>query len=233
MKALQFKLLFLTASSLVIYGCNPVGERKLKVGLNNTDSDTAATTEIIRSEAVNGNSYLSKSEAAVKRYKSIDNIAKIISRTLNVNVEEKEWSIQAKKNTGTLSYFSTNAVTTTSRAIDSVSLAWFKEVRQYAGRKCRVFVNREAANVKPDNILIKTKNSPTADTLNDLTLRTLRLDGVDDRIHKITSHYADIMKSQSEKQTAASGTDEFLDGIKNAYRMYCIAVLTDPLVIFY
>ena len=148
-------------------------------------------------------------------------------------MSEYEWSNRVKKNTGMLSYLGTDAVLTNSKNIDGVSLAWFKEIRQYAGAKCNAFINREAADVKPDNLLVKSNNLPTEADLNDLPLKVLRLDGIDSSVHEIAKLYTPAFKEIADKSGIAPGSTEFLDSLKASYRLYCIAVLTDPLVIFY
>ena len=79
--------------------------------------------------------------------------------------QEKHWDII---------FLGTNAVSTNSKPVDDVSLAWFKEVRQYVGTKCNAFVNRETGAVK-DNLLIKSMNVPSEEDLNsDLPLKAQR-----------------------------------------------------------
>ena len=152
---------------------------------------------------------------------------------MGVNIAEYEWNNRIKKSTGTLSFLGTNAVSTNSKPVDDVSLAWFKEVRQYVGTKCNAFVNRETGAVKEDNLLIKSMNVPSEEDLNSLPLKALRLNGVDNAIHEITKLYAPVFKQRAERLSMEPGNAQFLNEMRSTYRLYCIAVLTDPLVIFY
>jgi hypothetical protein len=190
-------------------------------------------TEIISSESVDKTKFLSENEKAVKRYKPISLIGKIIERTTGVKTAEYFYNNDMKKSTGMLSYLGTNGVTTNSRAVDSVSLAWFKTVRAFAGTQCQIFVKRESDKIAPENLLITSKNMPTQEDLNPFVIKTLRLGDIDDSIHPIAKTYAPIFKEIADKITEEPGTDRYVDALRNAYRLYCIAVFTDPFVIYY
>lgn len=226
-----YKLIIACIAALGIVGCDSGSKNIRSLGSNNSSANV--NSEIISSESVKDSNFLSLSEKAVKRYKPINLVAKITSRTLDVNIAEYEWNTRIKKSTGTLSFLGTNAVSTNSKPVDGVSLAWFKEVRQYVGAKCNAFVNRESGSIKEDNLLIKSMNIPTEADLNTLPVKALRLNGVDDSIHEITKLYAPVFNQRAEKLGMDPGNGEFLNAMKSTYRLYCIAVLTDPLVIFY
>lgn len=188
-----------------------------------TQSSSNAT-EVIDSKSVTSGSFFSLSEEPRKRYKSIDLIGKIINRTLGVGYRESEFNGQVKKSTGMLSYLNVSSVLINSKAIDDVSLGWFKQVRNFAARKCQTFVNREFSDIKSDNLLVKSEGVPKASDLNDIVLKALRVDEVTNSIHELASHYAPAF-------AMLEGASE--DDLKKSYTLYCTAVFTDPLIIYY
>ena len=223
-----FKVKFISSLAFLgmLISCSEITENR-RTTRNN------ASSEIIDSDAVKGSSYLANSERAVKRFKSIESISKLMRRSLNINSEEYYYNANHRKATGTLSYFGTNASNANSKPVDSTQLGWFKTIRDFTAARCLAFINREAGNPKDTNLLIKHKNLPSAADLNDLPLKVLRLDGVDDSVHEIASTYEPAFKKLEAGFPGDPGSNEYFAEMKKAYHLYCIAVFTDPLVIYY
>lgn len=232
------RLLFIFSSSLLLVGCEDDGEgSKRSLLISNQNSDNVVKTdpqkELITEIQIENNTFLTDSEKPVKRYKSVDLYKKIISRTLEVNLQDFSINNLMRKSTGAISYLGTNGVNTNSRPIDSVSLGWFKTIRQYAGIGCFNLVNREANNISQDNVLIRSMEIPTESSLNKLVAKTLMLDDKIGDPHPIAKAYTPIVKQFSDENALNPGSQAYVNQMKEIYQLYCIAVLTDPLVIFY
>ena len=74
---------------------------------------------------------------------------------------------------------------------------------------------------------------PTESSLNKLVAKTLMLDDKIGDPHPIAKAYTPIVKQFSEESALNPGSQAYVNQMKEIYQLYCIAVLTDPLVIFY